>query len=109
MPDEEPDEEPDATHRPLRASAAVLRTGLALSDLALQEFFVGYLTMGGTMTLVEVQEVLRGERDVSALEHDFLAQSLNDHFTARGQDHPVAYAEDLADTETPPAHGTRRI
>lgn len=92
---------PVGTH--LTSSAAVLRAGLALSGLEFSELHLGYLTVGGTLSPVEVEEVLEGVRVVSGLEHDYLAQALNDHFTARGQDHPVAYAEDLDQDEERPS------
>ena len=85
----------------LPPSAAVLRAGLAMSELDVTDLYVGYLTVGGGMSLPQVSAVLRGERQVSAVEHDHLAQALNDYFTGRGQNHPVAYAEDLADPRQP--------
>ncbi len=79
----------------LSASAAVLRSGLALSGLDLTSVYAGYLGVAGTMTAGEVRDHLGGTHEVSPIEHDYLAQALNDHFTARGQDHPVAYSDEL--------------
>lgn len=76
-------------------SASVLRAGLAMSQLQLGELWAAYAGLGGTMSAGEVEAVLRGEREPTAYEHDVLAQALNDHFTERGQDHPVPYADDL--------------
>lgn len=90
----------------LTASALVLRAGLAMSELDLQTMWVDYAAFGGTMTLVELTQVLRGERVVTEHEHDLLAQALNDDFTGRGHDHPVSYAEDLEDPGPHPEHGT---
>ncbi len=90
----------------LTASAAVLRAGLAMSELDLQTMWVDYTALGGTMNPAELTQALRGERTVSDHEHDLLAQALNDDFTGRGQDHPVPYAEDLTDPGPHPEHGT---
>ncbi len=95
------------TSHDLTASALVLRAGLAMSELDLPTLWVDYAALGGTMTLVELTQALRGERVVSDHEHDLLAQALNDDFTGRGQDHPVPYAEDLNDPGPRPDHGTQ--
>jgi len=91
----------------LPASAAVLRAGLAMSELDVQQLWGACTTLGGSMTPPQVQEVLRGERDVSSYEHDLLTQALNDDFTSRGQDHPVPYAEDVDYPGQRPRAGTR--
>jgi hypothetical protein len=75
----------------------VLRAGLAMSDLELDDLWIAYVGLGGTMSAAEVEATLRGEREPTAYEHDVLAQALNDHFTERGQDHPVPYSGDLDD------------
>ena len=80
------------------SAAAVLRAGLAMSELDVQQLWVDYITLGGVMTHGQLIEVLRGERDISSYEHDLLAQALNDDFTSRGQGHPVPYAEDVDHT-----------
>lgn len=90
----------------LTPSAAVLRAGLAMSELDMNHLWVAYLTLGGTMTLDELTEVLRGEREISSHEHNLLTQGLNDDFTARGQNHPVPYAEDVAHNDERPLNGT---
>ena len=98
------DTQPDAGLTP---SAAVLRAGLAMSELDLQQLWVDYLALGGSMTPAELTEVLRGEWEVSGYEHDLLSQALNDHFTDHGHDHPVPYAEDVGQPEHRPHHGIR--
>lgn len=92
----------------LTASAAMLRAGFALSELDLTDLHFGYLSVGGAMSLGEVGAVLRGEREVPALEHDYLAQALNDYFTTRGPNHPVAYAEELEKPGYRPDEGLAR-
>lgn len=93
----------------LTRSAAVLQAGLAMSELDVQQLWVDYLTLDGFMTPSELEEVLRGEREVSAGEHDLLAQVLNGVFTTRGHNHPVPHAEevDVDQTSRRPLQGTR--
>jgi hypothetical protein len=79
-------------------SASVLRAGLAMSDLRLDDLWIAYVGLGGMMTEAEVEATLRGLREPTAYEHNVLAQALNDYFTERGQDHPVPYAGDLDDS-----------
>jgi hypothetical protein len=78
----------------------VLRAGLALSDLELSQLWAAYLGIGGSLTATELTEALYGQRALSEHEHDVVAQALNDYFVSRGQDHPVAYSDDLNDLET---------
>ena len=85
----------------------MLRAGLAMSELNPTTLWVSYLTVGGTMTSGQVTEVLRGQRDISAHEHNLLSQALNDDFTDHGLHHPVPYAEDVAADQDRPVHGTR--
>jgi hypothetical protein len=68
-----------------------------MSELQLGDLWAAYAGLGGMMSMDEIEATLRGEREPTAYEHDVLAQALNDYFTERGQDHPVAYADDLRD------------
>ncbi|WP_214402207.1 hypothetical protein [Pseudonocardia lacus] len=90
-------DDPGAARRAVQASrsAVVLRAGLAMSDLRFDDLWIAYVGLGGTMSAAEVEAALRGELEPTAYEHNVLAQALNDHFTERGQDHPVPYAADL--------------
>lgn len=92
----------------LPPSAAVLRAGLAMSDLSFSDLYAAYLAVGGTLSTDEVCEILRGQCEVIAIEHDYLAQALNDHFTEHGHNHPVPYHEDLDHPDALPNEVTRR-
>lgn len=80
----------------------VLRAGLALSELDLAELWAAQAGLGGMLTRDEIEATLCGMREPTAYEHDLLAQALNDHFTERGQNHPVAYSDGLDDPVLPP-------
>jgi hypothetical protein len=80
--------------------------GLALSGLRLTELYAGYLAVGGTLPLDAVAAVLDGHRDAPALEHDYLAQALNDDFVDHGHNHPVAYTSELVSPGHEPDAGT---
>jgi hypothetical protein len=76
-----------------------LRAGLSLSELDLPQLWVAYLGLGGTMSAERLEAALRGRHSLSSHEHDLVAQALNDYFTERGQDHPVAYSDEVEEYE----------
>jgi len=80
-----------------------------LSDLDIEELWIAYFGLGGSMSMDELIDLLKGRREVSDHEHDMVAQALNDYFTAKGQDHPVSYSSDLdAAAADDVDHGARR-
>jgi hypothetical protein len=96
------------THDPERGAPAAapispfpLRAGLAHSELPVRELWLHYVGMGGTLTAAELEAVLHGE-PVEPREYDVIAQVLNEWFSERGGDHPVAYADEV-DAPDPPA------
>ena len=58
-----------------------------------QEVWLGYVGVGGDRTLAVVRTWLTGAAEIPDRDYDFLAQALNDRFTDRGVNHPVAYRE----------------
>lgn len=52
------------------------------------------------MTSTELAEALHDQRALSEHEHNLIAQALNDYFVGKGQDHPVAYTDDLEELES---------
>jgi hypothetical protein len=77
------------------SGGGALASGLAFSDLSLPELWGRYLQLSGTQTLPELRTYLDGRSQWSFAEHDIAAQALNEYFTDRGLDHPVAYAEEI--------------
>ncbi|WP_344426039.1 hypothetical protein [Pseudonocardia ailaonensis] len=78
-------------------SAPVLRAGFALSRMSVRELWTAHLALGGMLSRTEIEDTLALRREPSWAEHDVIAAALNDWFTERGQNHPVAYSEDLRD------------
>lgn len=76
-------------------SSAVLRSGLAMSDLDFEQLWSAYVGLGGSMSAGDLRDALNGQREISDHQHDMVAQALNDHFVDKGQNHPVAYSDRL--------------
>jgi hypothetical protein len=74
-----------------QASEMSLRAGLALSGLSHDQLWLRCLAVGGTFSCDELE--------AATYEHDVIAQALNDYFVERGQNHPVAYADELTPDE----------
>jgi|SRR4051794_25113216 hypothetical protein len=86
-------------------SGIALRAGMSLSDLDLEELWIAYVGLGGSMPHTALVELMNGQLLVSDHEHDVIAQALNDYFTSKGQDHPVAYSSELDDQPRTPDGG----
>jgi hypothetical protein len=78
-----------------RASEMPLRAGLALSRLSHDELWLRCLAVGGSVRRDGLEAVLGGRMPLTTYEHNIVAQALNDYFVERGQNHPVAYADEL--------------
>lgn len=76
-------------------SLRALLLGLELSGLDDGTLWSNYLALGGTRGPDGLSALLRGEHPMSALEHDMIAQVLNETFLDQGADHPVPYADEL--------------
>jgi hypothetical protein len=74
---------------------AALAIGLAISELSTQELWIEYVALSGCHSEQELVLYLNGLTEWSPFEHDVAAQALNEYFTARGMDHPVAYAHEI--------------
>ena len=70
-----------------------LSDGWDLSGLPLTELWLGYLGLGGTASPARVQAYARGLLPADSYQHNLIAQAINDHFTDRGEDHPVSYQD----------------
>jgi hypothetical protein len=76
-------------------SAAAIREGLGLAAWNVTDLWIASVGIGGGFTRDEITNIADGTTDATALEHDILAAALNDHFTDKGQNHPVQYWRDL--------------
>ena len=82
--------------RPKTSRTATLRAAQEHLGLTLVEVWMAYISVGGDAPLRVVEAWLAGWSEPDDHDHDLMAQSLNDRFTDRGLDHPVPYAETLA-------------
>lgn len=71
----------------------VLERARRRAGLSLVQLWWSYVTLGGSGSPVEVEAYLGGALRPDAAQYNRLAQALNDHFTALGEDHPVPYAD----------------
>ena len=55
-----------------------------------------YFALGGTATPKEIEDYLRGDGMLDAVQHDMLAHAINEDFAEAGMDHPAPYSEDVA-------------
>jgi hypothetical protein len=66
-----------------------------MTDLTLTQLWFSYAALGGNLDASELDAALHGKRELSEHDHDITAQALNEYFLAKGQDHPVAYTNEL--------------
>jgi hypothetical protein len=81
----------------MRSMAEILGAARMRAGLSERELWVGYLSLGGTAGPAALDAYLDGSATPSGAQYDVIAQALNDTFVARGENHPVPYAEDLSD------------
>ena len=73
-------------------AAADLDRGRREAQLSMDDLWWAYFALGGNATPTEVRAILTGDSRPGRLDHDMLAQAINDRFVDMGGDHPVAYA-----------------
>jgi hypothetical protein len=76
--------------------AQVLDAGRKRAGLSARDLWLGYHSLGGTADPVTLDAYLDGTATPTSAQYDVIAQTLNDVFVGRGENHPVPYAEDLA-------------
>jgi hypothetical protein len=70
-----------------------LEDGLDLSGMDYDQLWIRQLAVGGDASRLEVEAYVLGLLVADAVQHDIIAQALNEWFLERGGDHPVAYSE----------------
>jgi hypothetical protein len=75
-----------------------LAQGMRRSGFLPEELWFEYVGLGGDAAQLEVEAYALGVLEPDAHQHNLIAQALNEHFFARGQDHPVAYRDIRAET-----------
>jgi len=70
-----------------------LSDGWNLSGLTLSGLWLRYLALGGTASPARVAAYAHGLLRPDSYQHNMIAQALNEHFTDRGENHPVGYQD----------------
>lgn len=68
-----------------------LLDGMVRCGMSFDELWVGQLALGGEVGRLEVEAYVLGLLVADQHRHDLLAQTLNECFIDRGEDHPVGY------------------
>ena len=55
------------------------------------ELWTRYFALGGTLDLTGTDAYLNGLVDVEDIDHDILTHVLNESYSDRGENHPLAY------------------
>ncbi|HVM64440.1 MAG TPA: hypothetical protein VMU14_06235 [Acidimicrobiales bacterium] len=76
-------------------SSAELARGMRLAGWSPAELWWSALAIGGGFSVLDVEHIITGTGSATASDHDILAATLNDHFTEKGEDHPVRSWADL--------------
>jgi len=71
--------------------ANLLETARRRLGLSTMELWVDFFALGGTLDAFALDRYLRGDRDISDTDHNVLAHAMNEVFTDRGENHPLAY------------------
>jgi hypothetical protein len=70
--------------------------GLQLSGLTPAELWLGYYSVGGNASELEVEAYALGLLRPDAYQHNLIAQAINESFIDDGLDHPVSYHDQPA-------------
>ena len=62
------------------------------------QLWVNQVGVGGNLDELELEAYVLGVLRPRPLEHNVIAQAINEHFIERGDDHPVAYSAPAEDT-----------
>jgi hypothetical protein len=68
-----------------------LEQGLSLSGMSFEELWLDQLAVGGDAGRLEVEAYVRGLLVADPLQHDVIAQALNESLLEQGLDHLVGY------------------
>jgi hypothetical protein len=77
--------------------AVAVEAARKMLNMPLAQLWIEYVGLGGTLLPVEVQFFLTGGRRIGDHDHDMLVQALNEHFLEQGENHPLAYADELGE------------
>ena len=66
------------------------------SGLTQDQLWMRYFGLGGMRPELELEAILYGALEPTALDRDRIAHALNERFTELGRNHPVPYSQDAA-------------
>jgi hypothetical protein len=72
-------------------SSAEIARGMRLAGWSPAELWWAALAVGGGFSVLDLERIVAGNGSATPTDHDILAATLNDHFTGKGEDHPVRY------------------
>jgi hypothetical protein len=70
-----------------------LADGWDLSGLSRHQLWLRCIGLGGNASAAEIAAFVWGQEQPSSYQHNIIAQALNEYFSERGEDHPVAYSD----------------
>jgi hypothetical protein len=73
------------------AEANDVESARQLAGLSVQDLWYTYIAYGGMASVVGLSRMLSGVEPMTRLEHDVIAQVINERFLELGGDHPVPY------------------
>jgi len=73
----------------------VLEDARRTLNLSISDLWFRYFSLGGMSTALEVEAFLYQALVAEPHNRDLLAVALNERFSEIGQDHPLAYADDV--------------
>ncbi len=68
-----------------------LLSGMLATGLSFDELWLRYIAVSGVAGALEMEAYVLGLLTPDSLEHDLIAQAINEWFLDHGQDHPVGY------------------
>ncbi len=74
---------------------AALEAARDMLGLPLAQLWLDYFALGGNLPPAAIDAALSGRDGLGDYDHDVLVQALNERFTDRAQNHPLAYADEL--------------
>lgn len=77
------------------AGQGMLEDARRAADMSVRQLWLDYLGLGGNATLAEVGSWLCSRTEPGAVDHDLVAQALNERYIAMQLDDRVPYAEQL--------------
>jgi len=73
-----------------------LQAGLRASGMDYQELWLRYVAVSGDAGELELEAYVLGLLALDAYQYNLIAQALNEYFIEQGQNHPVAYWDEVS-------------